>query len=372
MSISKSNYQESNNPNHNDSSISLSVLPIYRPTPVLSPLKALVSFQNCHFGWETGGNPILKDLNIDIESNLITMVVGPVGSGKSTFLESILGETVELQGHTLRGFGSIAYCSQTPWLTNNSVRQNIVSAAGIEEGFYASVLWACGLDPDLAQLANGDLINIGSNGSNLSGGQKQRVALARAIYARPRCILLDDIFSGMDSNTIDIVSHRLFGRQGLFRRNLTTVVLATHTDKLLAFADKIIVLDSGSVLEAGSLESLTSSGGYLNSFNPKMLVDFDESDTYDISSATRSDLRTVVQSNPDETLHDPKRQSGDVSVYRYYAAVSGHKAVLLFLVFMVLWAFCGEFPSKLLSHILQAQVPADTSSSCLVEMVVRC
>lgn len=174
-SISKSNIHVSNDPSRNDSSISLRTLPKDGPHPFLAPVKSVVSFRNCNFGWKTDSNPVLIDLNMEIEMNEITMVVGAVGSGKSTLLESILGETAELGGQILRSFGSIAYCSQTPWLTNNTIRQNIVGAAGIDEQFYASVLWASGLEADLAQLTNGDQMKVGSNGANLSGGQKQRI-----------------------------------------------------------------------------------------------------------------------------------------------------------------------------------------------------
>jgi len=135
----------------------------------------LVSFRNCSFGWTKTDGPILKDITVDIETNFMTMIVGSIGSGKSTFLESVLGETLELQGHTLRSGASIAYCSQTAWLTNQSVRSNIVGAADIDEDWYASVLWACGLESDFAQMAQGDRTNVGSNGVNLSGGQKQRI-----------------------------------------------------------------------------------------------------------------------------------------------------------------------------------------------------
>jgi len=135
----------------------------------------LVSFRNCSFGWTKTEGPILKNITVDIEMKSITVVVGSIRSGKSTFLESILGETLELQGHTLRSGASIAYCSQTAWLTNQSVRSNIVGAADIDENWYASVLWSCGLESDFTQMAEGDRTNVGSNGVNLSGGQKQRI-----------------------------------------------------------------------------------------------------------------------------------------------------------------------------------------------------
>ena len=123
-------------------------------------------------------------------------------------------------------------------------------------------------------------------------------------------------------------------------------------DKLLPFADNVIVLEDGRILEAGSLESLQASDGYVTRLSLTILDDADSADIYN-PPFTQADAPAQIETPPtfDEALHDPHRQNGDFSVYRYYTDVSGHRPVILFLLLMLLWSFCGEFPSKCAANI---------------------
>lgn len=135
----------------------------------------LISFHNQTVGWDQTAPPVLKRLDLNVRANEVTMIIGPIGSGKSTFLESILGETVVFEGKMAKYFSAAGYCPQTPWLRNQTVRQNIVGAFEFDEDWYATVVYACGLEQDLNQLPLGDSTVVGSNGLSLSGGQKQRI-----------------------------------------------------------------------------------------------------------------------------------------------------------------------------------------------------
>ena len=149
------------------------------------PSQSTIIFKGQDFGWNKTGPAILKSIEIQILRNHLTVVLGPTGSGKSTLLESILGETIVFgDDHTERNFSSAAYCSQVPWLTSGTVRENIVGATtdSIDEKWYASVLWACCLEPDIALLSQGDQTTVGSNGSKLSGGQKQRIVSHQSLW----------------------------------------------------------------------------------------------------------------------------------------------------------------------------------------------
>lgn len=179
------------------------------------------------FRRKTDGPHILKDITVAIPQGTMTVLIGPVGSGKTTLLESILGETLAETNKVTKSKTSVSYCAQQPWLENRSIRDNIVCDGTFDDKWYQTVITACGLDSDIEQLPAGDATNVGSNGVSLSGGQKQRVALARAVYARSRVVLLDDVFSGLDASTINIVSRRLLRSEGLLRRNRSTIVLAT-------------------------------------------------------------------------------------------------------------------------------------------------
>jgi ABC-type bacteriocin/lantibiotic exporter with double-glycine peptidase domain len=149
--------------------------------PFDAPHDDAISLHSQGFKWNKSGPVILKDIQIDIDREAITAITGPVGSGKSSFLSSILGEMIDTsspesqQRATQQYCKHIAYCSQQPWLENTTIRQNIVSSSSYEKKWYDEVIFACGLDADLKQLQRGDQTNVGSRGLNLSGGQKQRI-----------------------------------------------------------------------------------------------------------------------------------------------------------------------------------------------------
>lgn len=121
----------------------------------------------------------LCSVDVSIERNELVMVTGPTGSGKSTLLRAILGDAELTEGSLYVEPGNAAYCDQTVWLCNGTVRDNIVADSSWDEPWYNTVLDACLLRGDLRQLSNGDLTEIGSKGAGLSGGQKDRVVSAR-------------------------------------------------------------------------------------------------------------------------------------------------------------------------------------------------
>jgi ABC-type transport system involved in cytochrome bd biosynthesis fused ATPase/permease subunit len=118
---------------------------------------SVIEFHNASFSWTQ------------------TAVIGSVGSGKTTLLESSLGETTLRDGSMSPFSTSVAYCPQTPWIMNDTIRQNIVGPANYDPKWYSFVIWACVLETDFENIAGGDLSKAGSSGITLSGGQKQRI-----------------------------------------------------------------------------------------------------------------------------------------------------------------------------------------------------
>lgn len=127
------------------------------------------------FGYDTSKESILTDINIEVPVSKFTLIVGPVGSGKSTLLKAILGEASIIAGSVHVSSDEIAYCDQTPWHMNGTVRDSIIAFSPADERWYQQVLGACALNEDLRQLPKGDLTTIGSKGIVLSGGQSQRI-----------------------------------------------------------------------------------------------------------------------------------------------------------------------------------------------------
>lgn len=120
--------------------------------------------------------PILNNINKTIFPSTFTIITGPVGTGKSTFLRALLGEVDVLQGtfHSSR-IRQIAYCDQKPWILNTSVRDNILGITDYNAERYHKVIKACQLQDDFDKWELGDGTFAGSSGILLSGGQKARI-----------------------------------------------------------------------------------------------------------------------------------------------------------------------------------------------------
>lgn len=136
---------------------------------------------NVSAGWE---GPVIRNISFDIPFEALTMLVGPVGCGKSTLLKAIIGETPYNSGDIHIYSPSIAYCSQTPWLVNGTIRDNVLGASPYQEDWYRMVIRACGLEVDIAGLTKGHDTLVGTRGASLSGGQKQRVVRTFALIPR--------------------------------------------------------------------------------------------------------------------------------------------------------------------------------------------
>lgn len=102
-------------------------------------------------------------------------LIGPVGCGKTTFLESLLGNMRPLHGEIRAIEATTAYCAQTPWLCNETIQWNIVGGASMERQRYHHALSLCGVDAIVKQLVEGDNTIVGSKGVSLSGGQRQKI-----------------------------------------------------------------------------------------------------------------------------------------------------------------------------------------------------
>lgn len=144
----------------------------------------------------------LKRIDFECNPGELVAVVGGVGSGKSSFLNAILGEVREVAGSTSVK-GKLAYFSQSPFIMNATLRDNILFghvSEPIDEDLYERALDCCALRHDLELLPHGDDTEIGEKGVTLSGGQKARVALARAVYHCADVTLIDDALSAVDAH----------------------------------------------------------------------------------------------------------------------------------------------------------------------------
>jgi ABC-type multidrug transport system ATPase subunit len=196
------------------------------------------------------------------KDNELIAIIGAVGSGKSSFLSALLGEMIQTDGQRVIR-GTTAYCAQTPWIQNLTLRQNVFFATPASQAQhhpedqqrYEASVQAAALLPDIRILPSGDMTEIGEKGINLSGGQKARVALARAFCSsnRSQIYLLDDPFSAVDANTGNQIFRQ--GILGLLRDKLRIIALNSHMHLLRHF-DRIVVLDAGRIVADGHWDTL--------------------------------------------------------------------------------------------------------------------
>ncbi|KAF9130910.1 hypothetical protein BGW39_002500 [Mortierella sp. 14UC] len=199
--------------------------------------------------------PTLRNITLSVKNKSLTAIVGRVGQGKSSLLNAIIGEMYKLEG-TIRVRGRIAYVPQQAFITNATIKENIIFGSPYDQDRYRRVVTACGLDPDLDSLPAGDMTEIGERGINLSGGQKQRVSLARATYSDADIYLLDDPLSAVDAHVDRHLWDNLIGPEGLLKDK--TRVLVTHGIHHLDHVDQIVVIKDGEIAEMGRYEELVA------------------------------------------------------------------------------------------------------------------
>ena len=222
-----------------------------------------IEFNNVNFSYETGGQ-ILNDINLSISKNETVAIVGKSGSGKSTianliprFYNHSSGEIL-IDGTPINDFSldylrsQISIVNQSPSLFNDTISKNIAygdDEIDVEKLKESAKLSGCA--EFIENLPEGYESEIGDDGVLLSGGQRQRLAIARAFYKDSPIIILDEATSALDTESELIVQEAL---EKLIT-DRTTIVIA-HRLSTIENASKIIVLDSGSIVETGTHSEL--------------------------------------------------------------------------------------------------------------------
>jgi ATP-binding cassette, subfamily B, multidrug efflux pump len=182
---------------------------------------------------------------------------------------------VTLDGIDLRDFDpsdvrrQIGFVPQETFLFSATIAENI--AFGVENASMEEIRRAAniaGLGTDIDEFPNGYETTVGERGLTLSGGQKQRTAIARAILRNPKILILDDALSSVDTLTeeriLSALSDMMHGR---------TTILISHRVSTVRNADRIIVLEHGTVMEEGTHEQLLRNGGYYADLYQKQLLE---------------------------------------------------------------------------------------------------
>jgi ATP-binding cassette subfamily B protein len=240
-------------------------LPAASPAVSAQPPEVVVR----HLDFAYGEQPVLHDLTFAAAAGTLVGVTGPTGAGKSTLLRLLAGlypvppATVWVAGEDLARLDAdahrrrLAAVPQEGRLFSGTLRENLLyGAAGADEAHLRQVAATVCLEEETAVFADGYDTRVGEGGLALSGGQRQRVCLGRALARGGELWLLDDPFSHLDAATARAVWQQL-------RRQLAgkTVYLVTGRVSLLAVADRVLVLEAGRLLEAGTHGELLQAGG---------------------------------------------------------------------------------------------------------------
>lgn len=268
------------------------------------------------FRYEDGDHAVLENLNLQIQAGESIAIVGPVGSGKSSFLLGLLGEipqsggALEWQGLPSGHSPHLAYVPQEAVIINGSLRENISLGGKAPENLDAIIHASC-LGPDCQKLPGGLDAEIGEQGINLSGGQKQRVNLARAALMDASVLLLDDPLSAVDFDTEDKLIDRLFF--GLWQKK--TRIVVTHRLHHLHRFDKVVFLENGRIEAIGSLADLLER-------SERFLGFYATTEREAIESAQDAEVKSLSEkkSAPARITDDEDRAEGGLSfgVYKTY------------------------------------------------------
>jgi len=236
----------------------------------LTDIKGAIEFKNVTFTYPDTNITALKDVSFKIESGEKLAILGMTGSGKSTILD-LIGRLYDTQQGSILIDGkqiddinlynlreSTGYVPQDAFLFSDSIKNNI--KFGKENATEEEVIEAAKnarVHKNIIDFKNGYDTVLGERGITLSGGQKQRVSIARAIIKSPEILLFDDCLSAVDTETEEKILKNL----ERVSKNKTTIIVS-HRISSAKNADKIIVLDEGKIIQAGTHQTLKKTEGY--------------------------------------------------------------------------------------------------------------
>ncbi|MBB15012.1 hypothetical protein CMK22_07045 [Candidatus Poribacteria bacterium] len=244
----------------------------------ITELNGEIEFRHLTFAY-SNSSPVLKDINLKIDSGSTVAIVGATGAGKTTLVDlipriyqpergSVFIDGIDTRNIPLKTLrASIGMVQQESFLFSDLLKNNI--AYGADSATETEIEVAArnaGLLSQIDEFPNQFDTHVGERGKTLSGGQRQRTAIARAIMSPPKILILDDAFASVDTHTEDTILGRLK------QLGNCTTILISHRISTVKAADQIVVLHDGRIVEVGTHQDLVSQNGIYANIHQKQLL----------------------------------------------------------------------------------------------------
>lgn len=326
----------------------------------VSPQSTLILFEDATVAPRCSDTAVLKNIDFEIRPGSTTAVLGPTGSGKSTMIDAILGETDLLEGKVFAGDIAIAYCGQTVYLPNTTIEECIIGQCAYDESWFNTVVEACQLAQDLRQLPGGKSYVIGPDGIALSGGQRVRVSIARAVFCLTELVVLDDSLSSLDRPTGRALLQALLGEGGLLKRNHVAVVISSNMVDCIDFADQYVVLEDEGQVSISTPESDPDIRTRLEwLFGSERTETVDNAGPTVVKVGDQSSSVMTAESDLQEA-DDKLRQQGGLSLYSSWLKYAGNMAFSGWLFLIILTGIADGSPKIVLRYWVAKAVYDET------------
>ena len=229
------------------------------------PLDTGINIRGVSFSYDDGaGKAVVSDITFGLPAGKVTALIGPSGSGKSTIADMLLGlleptagkilvDGVEIDAANRRRWrDQVAYVPQDVFLLHDTIAANLrLAAPQASEDDLWTALRAAHAGEFIERLDNRLETVVGDRGVRLSGGERQRIALARALLRKPSLLILDEATSALDWQNQSLIARSIDGLRGAM-----TILTIAHRPSMIAFADWVVAMEDGRVVEVGQYQRL--------------------------------------------------------------------------------------------------------------------